>query len=597
MMKHSLPIHCLPLLLAVLVTLSLVPVCAVDGAGETLVSAYYRVDAAEKVISPILPGTAPEAIRERVLTSGDLSLSDGVKTGSVLSVRLDDRVQERFTLAVLSDLNGDGILTVSDLLLLKSAVVKGKTLTPAQVHAGDVNGDGLLTETDCLFLKDCLLGEAALAPHTVAEDRTASSVLLTPGETCAFGMPEDSIALTGDAVYWNAGQVRAEKPGVARLTCRGETLWVTVSETPLRITLPESDLVLSPGDSAALRPALNHPYPEAIRWSVSDDTIASVDGRGVVTARKEGTATLTATLPNGSRASRTLRVLPNIRSLSLPEGVVKIRHEGGEKTLIPLREPFNSPEGLDWWSSDPSVASVDPTGRVTGYKDGFATIHCVSRHGEVSASCRVKVCNLVQVALTFDDGPSEFTTGPMLDLLAEHDAHATFFMVGGRIPKCADLLCRMVQEGHELGYHTWAHSNMQEMTPEEIRADFSWFQNAAINACGQGATLFRSPYGKVSGTAMGIVRVPHVMWSLDTLDWQHRNPDLLCEILLEGFTQDGLIILMHDIHQTTYDGVKMALEEMERRDLEVEFLTVTDLLSRNGEPPRNATSYSRAPKS
>jgi len=594
MMKRFSRFSLLPLLLAVLLTMSLFPVRAVDGAGETLVSAYYGVDPAEHIVSRILPDTTAEALSERVLVSGDLSFSDGVKTGSVLSVRADNRVRERWTLAVLSDVNGDGTLTVSDLLLLKAALAKGKTLTPAQACAGDVNGDGILTETDCLFLKRCLLGEAALEAY-IAGGGEAASVLLTPGETCAFGAAEDSIALVGDAVSWNAGQVRAEKPGVSRLSCRGETLWVTVSETPLRVTLPQSDLVLTPGDSAALRPALNHPYPETIVWSVSDNAVASVDGRGVVTARKEGAATLTATLPNGTWASQTLRVLPNIQTLSLPGDIVKIRHEGGEKTLIPLREPFNSPEGLDWWSSDPSVASVDPTGRVTGYKDGYATIHCVSRYGKVSASCRVKVCRLVQVALTFDDGPSGFTTGPMLDLLAEHNAHATFFMVGGRISKCADLLRRMVQEGHELGYHTWAHGNLQEMTPEEIRADFSWFQSAAIGACGQGATLFRSPYGKVSGYALGLVRIPHIMWSLDTLDWQHRNPELLRDTLLEGFTQDGLIILMHDIHQTTYDGVKLALEEMERRDMDVEFLTVTDLLSRTGDPPKATHSYSRAP--
>ncbi len=558
-------------------------------------SGYYGVDRTERLLGQVAEGTTEEEIFSRVLASGDLKLAGGVRTGSRLILEREGKEADSLTLSVMGDVNGDGTFSVTDMLAARASLLERRELTEAQRRAGDMSADGKLTETDVLRMKEALLGENCLGPHPVNGPAAEDSAVLAPGETMALGSENEKISVTGDAVTCASGRIRAVKTGCARVTAGGKTVWITVCDTPLRVRLPECGVTMVPGDRTALHPALNHPVSADLRWSVSDASVAEVDGNGVVTALKEGTVTVSAELPNGSKASQTVRILSGIRSIRFAEPVIKIRHGGNSKTLRPAIQPAESTEGLRWFSSDPSVAFVDANGRVTGLEDGLATITCVSKHGHVRASCTVKVCDLKQVALTFDDGPSDVLTGPMMDLLKKYGVHGTFFMVGGRIAKCDYLLKRMVNEGHELGYHTWSHSRLSDMTAGQIAGDFSWFQTAAKDACGQGATVFRAPYGDVRGSALGVVSVPHILWTVDTLDWLDRDPDLLCTTLLEAFEQDGVIILVHDIHVTTYEGVRKALAEMKERDMDVELLTVTDLLSRGGTPPKAGNTYRRAP--
>ncbi len=66
---------------------------------------------------------------------------------------------------------------------------------------------------------------------------------------------------------------------------------------------------------------------------------------------------------------------------------------------------------------------------------------------------------MASVALTFDDGPSQWTA-PILAVLAEHGARATFFVVGQTAAANDELLQRIVAEGHEVGNHTWSHPSL-----------------------------------------------------------------------------------------------------------------------------------------
>jgi uncharacterized protein YjdB len=83
---------------------------------------------------------------------------------------------------------------------------------------------------------------------------------------------------------------------------------------------------------------------------------------------------------------------------------------GGSKQLTATAAPATSPEKLIWASSDPSIATVDQNGVVSGIKAGNVTITCTTEFGKVQSAVQMKVCNLVQVALTFDDGPSSKLT-------------------------------------------------------------------------------------------------------------------------------------------------------------------------------------------
>ena len=100
------------------------------------------------------------------------------------------------------------------------------------------------------------------------------------------------------------------------------------------------------------------------------------------------------------------------------------------------------------------------------------------------------------LALTFDDGPSEWTPS-ILDLLAEHNARATFFVLGTAIAGRERTLERALSEGHELGLHSWSHRHLIQLSAAEIRDEMLETQAAIKRATGYLARVWRPPYFEV----------------------------------------------------------------------------------------------------
>ena len=550
---------------------------------DGVVSPYYGI--AEGMIGQIQPGTEESTLLSRLLYTGEATVDGGVKTGSTLN--LADGTS--LTLVVQGDCNGDGNFSITDMLLVKAQLLEKAELDTAQALAADVNADGNISITDYMQMKSNLLGKTVFPHQPIAGTAVADTVLLTVGETLAFGTGETA-QIEGGAITWEAGYITAQALGTARITVGEESTLVTVCEEAPTISFKKSDVAVGPGSSVKLEPVLNHPVKQKITYSVSDESIATVDENGILTGHASGTATVTATLANGASATQTLTVIGLIENVSIgvPYSMkVKI---GGSKQLTAYFDPIDSPEKLVWSSSDPSIATVDQTGLVQGIKAGYVTITCASEFGKVEASVRLKVCNLVQVAITFDDGPSGAYTPKLLDLLEKYDVTATFFFVGKQASYYPSIIKRISDNGHELGYHTWGHTYFSQMSATEIKNDFDRFQKLLNDSCGRGATVYRAPGGGITNTALKTINLPHIYWSVDTRDWETRNTTKVKNAILNGL-KDGAIILLHDIHATTLSGTTEALDYIFANDLDVEFLTVTELLSRNGTPPTPGRTY------
>jgi peptidoglycan/xylan/chitin deacetylase (PgdA/CDA1 family) len=578
-MKKLSKILCWLLTLAMLAAMCPTAFAVEDG----VVSPYYGIT--EGMLGKIQPGTEESTLLSRLLYRGQVTVNDGVKTGSTLS--LEDGTS--LTLVVQGDCNGDGNFTLSDFLKVKSLLLSLEEFSPAQTQAGDLSGDGRLTLTDFLQMKSILLGQSDLACQPIAGSAVADTVLLTVGETLAFGSGETA-EIEGDAITWESGIITAQALGTARITVGEESTLVTVCEEAPTVSFKKPDVAVGPGSSVKLETVLNHPIKQKVTYSVSDETIATVDENGILTGHTEGTATVTAMLPNGATATQTLTVIPLIEDIciAVPYSMkVKI---GGSKQLSVSALPASSPEKLIWASSDPSIATVDETGLVQGLRAGYVTITCTSEFGKVQAAVEMKVCNLVQVALTFDDGPSGKLTPQLLDLLQKYDIRATFFMVGKQANYYPGIVKRIADDGHELGYHSWDHTLFTQVGAQKIKDEYTRFQALLTEICGRQATVFRAPGGGITNTALTYIQLPHIYWSIDTKDWQTRNTAKVKSAILEGL-KDGAIILLHDIHDTTISGTQAALEYIFENDLDVEFLTVTELLSRDGTPPTPGKTY------
>ncbi len=270
------------------------------------------------------------------------------------------------------------------------------------------------------------------------------------------------------------------------------------------------------------------------------------------------------------------------------EELLKVKHDGGTKNLAKYLT-FHTAGDLTWKSSDPSIAKVDALGTVTGLKDGTVTITVTDKAAGKSAKCKVKVCDLKQIALTFDDGPSKHTK-ELLDFLRENEIPVTFFVVGNRINPFSNTIRQAVEDGHEMGYHSYAHKMQTGLSDEKIRSDFETANELLYELTGAEFTLWRTPGGNYNQRVLDCIDVPHIMWSVDTRDWDHLN-SYKVYTSVKG-AKDGSIVLMHDLYGSTVDGAIRAMEEMLEGDYE--FMTVTELLSRNGSAPQPNTSYSRA---
>jgi peptidoglycan-N-acetylglucosamine deacetylase len=149
------------------------------------------------------------------------------------------------------------------------------------------------------------------------------------------------------------------------------------------------------------------------------------------------------------------------------------------------------------------------------------------------------------VALTFDDGPSEWTPG-LLDVLAATDSHATFFVLGSQIAGHEPTLRRAHDEGHEIGIHGWDHKPVCDLEPGALLAQVEMTDYAIEEATGESPRWWRPPWNRVEGVALILAErgYSYCGVTLDGLDVS-RPEDVIVRTVLRGM-RDGSIVGLHD---------------------------------------------------
>ncbi|UZM99884.1 polysaccharide deacetylase family protein [Lysinibacillus sp. MHQ-1] len=132
-----------------------------------------------------------------------------------------------------------------------------------------------------------------------------------------------------------------------------------------------------------------------------------------------------------------------------------------------------------------------------------------------------------RIALTFDDGPHPKVTEQILNILDKYHAKATFFMLGSRVQYYPDIARDVLARGHEIGNHSWNHPVLTKLTQEQVMKEYNTTTAEIEKAINHGATVFRPPYGATNDTIDAEIPVPVVLWTIDTLDWKHRNAQQL----------------------------------------------------------------------
>lgn len=191
------------------------------------------------------------------------------------------------------------------------------------------------------------------------------------------------------------------------------------------------------------------------------------------------------------------------------------------------------------------------------------------------------------VAITFDDGPGEYTER-LINELNKRDVKATFFMLGSCVSEYPEVLPMMVEGGHQIGSHTFDHTDITSLSNQKFNEQISKTDEAIYNACGQTATAFRPPYGSYTEGTISSIDKTITLWSLDSRDWELRNADAIKEEIVSK-CHDGDIILLHDIYSTSVDGALAAIDELQSQGFV--FVTVDELISRYGYDVNHGDAY------
>lgn len=181
--------------------------------------------------------------------------------------------------------------------------------------------------------------------------------------------------------------------------------------------------------------------------------------------------------------------------------------------------------------------------------------------------------------LTFDDGPSEWTP-KILDLLAEHEVKATFFVVGSQIAGREGILRRAGYDRHAVGNHTWNHPRLTDpaLTVNAVRRELRDTSARIAQVVGKTPPVWRAPYFGIDDRADVIGRdlgMTHIGADIVPDDWRLNDATIIAERVIEAARTagDNPVVCLHDgippdggsthctsSRQPTVDAVRIILE-------------------------------------
>ena len=191
------------------------------------------------------------------------------------------------------------------------------------------------------------------------------------------------------------------------------------------------------------------------------------------------------------------------------------------------------------------------------------------------------------VALTFDDGPSKGKTEQVLSILDENDVKATFYLVGESISRNIELARLIVEQGHEVGNHSFSHQVMVLKSHDFIEQEIDKTNGLIRNAGYSGDITFRPPYGKklfVLPYYAEKNEIASITWDVapDSVLPMEASPEDLTNYTLKN-TRPGSIILMHVMFKSRANSMAAVPEIIKGlKSQGYRFVTVIELLKSSG---------------
>ena len=197
------------------------------------------------------------------------------------------------------------------------------------------------------------------------------------------------------------------------------------------------------------------------------------------------------------------------------------------------------------------------------------------------------------VALTYDDGPSMYTDS-IIDTYEQYGAKCTFFLVGDRISWNEDVTRREGELGYQQANHTYSHSRLTDLDQSGQTAALKKTDDELIRVTGKPSTYLRPPEGRFDDNLKACCNCPIILWSVDSQDWKSRDKTAICNKII-GKVQDGDIVLMHDLYQSTADATKEIVPALIDAGFQLVTVEEMGILKTNGAGLENGTVYYSIP--
>ena len=398
---------------------------------ETYINYKYRITEEDKGILKIdgakaFDGTktiCDEAGNEVTLIAGR-DLTGNVITANSTTITLDKKaltldLSGTKTVKITATVNPSGTALTWTSSNNKVATIDGATGTVTALGVGETD---IIVKTADGVTASCkvTVKKSEIEATGVKLNKTSLNLEVNNGEKLTVAVQPTNT--TNQAVTWSSsntsvatvngeGLVTAKKEGTATITVKtvnGKTATckVTVKNSVVEATgvkLNKTTLNLEENNGERLIATVQptNTTNQAITWSSSNTIVAAVNAEGFVTAKKEGTATITAETTNGKKATCKVTVKNIVikeTGVKLNKTSLKLEENEGEKLVATIQPTNATNKTITWSSSNTNVATVNKEGFVTAKKEGTATITAKTANGK-KATCKVTVKNPV-IAVT-----------------------------------------------------------------------------------------------------------------------------------------------------------------------------------------------------
>jgi len=229
---------------------------------------------------------------------------------------------------------------------------------------------------------------------------------------------------------------------------------------------------------------------------------------------------------------------------------------------------------------------------------------CIAASAAVTAALDnvgVNSCAPGTWALTFDDGPAQFTPTVLKHLADAGDIKATFFVIGKQLedPVNVKYLQDAFAAGHQIASHTYTHANLSALDAAALTKEMKDTSEKIAAAIGKVPSYMRPPFGECAGECPAVMEkmgYKPAIWNIDSRDWTHAPGGENADNILKDITRyldgqgpvatptdpQGVISLSHDIHGFSVDRLPQVIEYIKSQGFK--FATVADCAS-DGRPP------------